>query len=56
MDIRFAIRALEVPTDEPHWQSVLLRKLGLPEEAVGNRELTKEEQSPRQPKPLWPAL
>jgi hypothetical protein len=56
MNIGFALRTLEVPSDEPHWQLALLRKLGLPENADGGRELNKEEQRPRQTKTVCPAL
>jgi hypothetical protein len=56
MDIRLAIRALEVPSDEPQWQSVLLKQLGRLDNAAGGRGLDRDEQPPKQPKPLFPAI
>jgi hypothetical protein len=56
MDIRFAIRALEVPSDEPPWQSFMLSKLGLPEKPFSDRALAEDDQPPRHPKPLYPAI
>jgi hypothetical protein len=56
MDIRFAIRALEVPSDEPQWQSRILKQLGCTDSAVGERALDQDEQPPMQPKPLLPAI
>lgn len=56
MDIRFALRALEVPSDEPSWQSIMLGRLGHIEGPRNDRELTKDEQPSRHPKPLIPAI
>lgn len=56
MDIRFAIRALEVPSDEPRWQTVMLQQLGRSDNAVGGRVLDQDEKPPRQPRPLFPAI
>lgn len=55
MDIRFAIRALEVPSDEPQWQSMMLKQLGRLDNAVGGRAPGQDEQPPRHPKPPFPA-
>jgi hypothetical protein len=56
MDIRFALRALEVPPDEPSWQSEMLGRLGHIESPRSGGELTKDEQRLRHPKPLFPAI
>jgi hypothetical protein len=56
MDIRFALRALEVPSDEPSWQSIMLGRLGQIESPRSDRELTKDEQPSGHPKPLFPAI
>jgi hypothetical protein len=57
MDIRFAIRALEVPTDEPQWQTAMLKQLGRPDHLIGKRDPYQEkEQPPKHPKPLSPAI
>jgi hypothetical protein len=56
MDIRFALRALEVPSDEPSWQAIMLGRLGHKVAPRTDRELTKDEQPSRHPKPLFPAI
>jgi hypothetical protein len=56
MDIRFALRALEVPSDEPSWQSLMLGRLGQTERPGGDCKLTKDEQPSRHPRPLLPAI
>ena len=56
MDIRFAIRALEVPSDEPQWQTAMLKHLGRPDNLVGEPGLYQEDQPPKHPRPLVPAI
>ncbi len=56
MDIRLAIRALEVPSDEPQWQSMLLRQLGRSDNAVVECGPSKDEQPSEHPRPLFPAI
>jgi hypothetical protein len=56
MDIRFAIRALEVPSDEPQWQTAMLKQLGRPDSLIGERGSYQEQQPPKYPKPLCPAI
>jgi hypothetical protein len=56
MDIRFAIRALEVPSDEPQWQAAMLKQLGRPANLIGEPGPYQEERPPKHPKPFVPAI
>ena len=56
MDIRLADRALEVPSDEPQWQILILKQLGHSDNAVGRCGLIQDEQPFRLPKLLFPAV